>query len=194
MSLALTTRLEAVNTILSAAGESPVVSLTATTADAANAESILDEVSRDVQSAGWHFNTEDEVPFVPDNTSHEIALPSNILKIDLDVYTYPDLDVTQRGPRLYNKATRSYTFNQTVKATVVYYLEFDELPEQARRYITVRAARVFHDRFVGSETQHKFTEIDEYTARQNLVAINLRNADVNIFRANARMAWDARRR
>ena len=58
MAMTTTTKLMAVNTILSTVGEAPVNNLTAVTADVRIAESVLDEVSREVQSAGWHFNTE----------------------------------------------------------------------------------------------------------------------------------------
>ncbi len=48
-----TTELEAVNTILSTIGESPVNSLTGTLpVDATTALNVLDEISREVQSAG----------------------------------------------------------------------------------------------------------------------------------------------
>lgn len=190
----LTTKLEAVNVILSAAGEQPVTSLTGTTADAANAESILDEVSRAVQSPGYHFNTDKEVPFVPDNTTKEITLPSNILKIDADVYDFSDVDVVQRGAKLYDRKNRTYQFKRTIKADVVYLLPFEELTEAARRYIAVRSARVFHDRFVGSQEQHRFTSEDEYTAKQDFVSANLQNQDANIFRSNPRMLASVLRR
>ena len=53
-----TSELEAVNTILSATGEAPVNSLTGSLPiDATQALSLLKEISREVQSAGWHFFT-----------------------------------------------------------------------------------------------------------------------------------------
>ena len=53
-----TTELEAVNTILSTIGEAPINSLTgALPVDATVAKNVLSEIAREVQSAGWHFNT-----------------------------------------------------------------------------------------------------------------------------------------
>ena len=53
-----TTQLEAVNTMLSTIGEAPVNSLTGSLpVDASMAVNILNEVNREVQSAGWKFNT-----------------------------------------------------------------------------------------------------------------------------------------
>lgn len=188
----MTSRLDAVNTILTACGESPVNDLTGSTADTANAETVLDEVLRDVQSEGWHFNTEDEVPLTP-NGSGLIDLPANVAKIDLSASDTSEVDIVQRGTRLYDRKARSYVFTRPIKAEVVYMLPFEELPEAARRYIAVRAARIFHDRFVGSETTHRFTEEDELRSRMTLTASDLDNADVNIFASNPNFWWLRRR-
>jgi hypothetical protein len=59
MSLAPTTELEAVNTMLNTIGEAPVNTLVnMTSVDASSALSILNSVNREVQSQGWFFNTE----------------------------------------------------------------------------------------------------------------------------------------
>lgn len=189
---ALTSRLDAVNTILTASGEQPVSSLDGTTADAANAEQVLDEILRDVQTKGWHFNTEEEVPLAPD-TSRQITLPANVAKIDLSGSETADVDIVQRGVRLYDRKAHSYEFSRTLKVDVVYLLPFEELPEAARRFITVKAARVFHDRFVGSESTHRFTEQDENIARTELNRADLDNSDANIFSSNQRF-WQIRYR
>ena len=58
-----TTELEAVNTILSTIGEAPINSLTGTLpVDATTAKNILSEINREVQSAGWKWNTHYKVP------------------------------------------------------------------------------------------------------------------------------------
>ena len=62
--MALTsTKLDAVNTILSNIGQSPVVNLTSGNPIVEMAELTLDEISRTVQSDGWVFNTEYGYPF-----------------------------------------------------------------------------------------------------------------------------------
>ena len=53
-----TTKLKAVNTLLSIIGEAPVNSLTPPlTGDTSLAESVLDEISTEVQGGGWSWNT-----------------------------------------------------------------------------------------------------------------------------------------
>lgn len=189
---ALTTRLDAVNTILTSCGEQPVSVLSNTTADAANAAALLDEVSREVQAEGWHFNTEKDVPLTPDS-SKLINLPDNAIKVDVDPFAYPAIDPVQRGTKLYDRAARSYEFSSPIKAEVVYALPFEELPEQARRYIATKAARVFYARFVGETGGVSFTAQDEAAARASLVKSNLANADINFFRSNPLLAWRLRR-
>ena len=57
MTNANTTELEAVNSMLATIGEAPVNSITGTLPlDASLAKNTLNEINREVQSAGWHFN------------------------------------------------------------------------------------------------------------------------------------------
>ena len=53
-----TSKLKAVNILLSVIGEAPVNNLTPPlTGDASLAERVLDEISTEVQSSGWSWNT-----------------------------------------------------------------------------------------------------------------------------------------
>ncbi|WP_018123375.1 T7 tail tubular protein A [Desulfovibrio oxyclinae] len=177
-----TTELEAVNTILSTIGETPVSSLgDSLTTDAVVAQNILHEVSNEMQTEGWHFNTEVEYPLVPDLATKNIMLPQNCVNVDLDPLQYPDRDVVVRGKRLYDRRKHTYEFNETLYAEVILLLPFEEMPEAARRYATIRAARIFQDRVVGSDTLHAFNEVDEIKARSILVDSQSENADSNVF-------------
>jgi hypothetical protein len=175
----LLTELEAVNVMLSVIGEAPVNSLEgAATVDVIQAKTILSQVSREVQSVGWHFNTEREYPLLPDVNGH-IQLAANMVFVDAD--TEPDVDVAQRGNRLYDRKHHTFQFKQAIKAEVIYLLPFEELPQVARQFITVRAARIFQDRMVGSETLHGFTEDDERKALTDLKELEGDSGDYTIF-------------
>ena len=177
MSLTPTTELMAVNTMLATIGEAPVNSITdSPSADVAVALSTLREVSREVQSEGWHFNTEHEYPLVPD-VNGNIIVPSSIIYVDVDYPRQSTLDVVLRGTQLYNRTDHTYTFTETVLATVRHLLDFDLLPEAARRYIALRASRMFQDRVVGSGTLHDFNTRDEGIARAHLVQMEADQAD-----------------
>ena len=74
--------LPAVNEILASVGQAPVTTLDQTNPDVAIAYDTLLNVSREVQSEGWIFNTEKYVNFTPD-ANDEIVIPNNILQLDL---------------------------------------------------------------------------------------------------------------
>jgi hypothetical protein len=176
----LTTKLEAVNSMLGHIGEAPVNTISNATAlpiSASVAVSVLDETSREVQLQGWHFNTEVDVELTPD-TSGNINIPSNAVGVDTVDTT---LDVTQRGARLYNRKERTYTFSSPVKVHVTYLFDWDELNEHARRYITLRASRVFQGRMVGSRELEALIARDEYLARALLEEADYQNSDRTIF-------------
>lgn len=179
--MAQTTKLEAVNTMLTAIGETPVNSLTSGLVDAATALTILEDTSRAVQAKGWHFNKEDKYEIVP-TAAGEIVLPANCLKVDgASVLSNGDLDLIQRGQRLYDRKNHTFNIGQAVKVDMVVLLDFEELPEAARNYVTIRAARIFQDRTVGSDTLHGFQERDEMNAWIELLDMELDTADPTIF-------------
>lgn len=182
MALALTTKLEAINTMLSNVGEAPINSLAGSlTSDVRLAQNILDEISRDVQSSGWHFNTEKEVPLAPDS-NNEIVLASGVARVDLEGrHVDPDFDVVVRGSKLYNRKELTFTFTETKKYTVTYLLDWEELPELARRYIMIRAARIYQDRLLGSEKLSSFNRGDEQAALFALRDFEMETADYSIF-------------
>jgi len=163
MTTTVTTKLEAINTMLTAIGESPVNTITSsTTTDVSIAIQILDNVSREVQSVGWHFNTDTNY-LLAKNSSNQIVLPSNCLRVD-NSNKDADLDLVERGRKLWDRENHTYTITKDIRVNITWFLEFTELPETARRYITIRAARIFQDRMLASETLHTFHQVDELTA------------------------------
>lgn len=174
-----TTKLEAINIMLSSIGEAPVNSLASGLVDAEMAETILNATSREVQSRGWKFNTETNFRILP-TAQKEIILPLNTLRADLMKETR-DLDLIQRGNKMYNLKTHSYEVGVAVELELVVSLDFELLPEAARHYITIKAARVFQDRAVGSDNLHGFQERDEMTALVELKDTESQTGDYSIF-------------
>ena len=161
-----TTELEAVNTILSTIGEAPLSTLTGSLpVDGTTAKNILSEINREVQSAGWHFNSHYKVDLSRD-ADNKIPIGTDVLRVELNSkYSKTSYDVVQRDNFLYNLAKNEETFDQDfTDNTIVYLLDFPKIPEQAKRYITIRSARVFHDRTLGANTLHKFSSEDEARA------------------------------
>ena len=179
-----TTELEAVNTILSTIGEAPLNTLSGSLpVDGTIAKNVLSEVAREVQSQGWHFNTHTNVTLTR-NTDNKIPLATNVVRVEIDPrkYSKGDYDIVQRDTFLYNLAKNVDTFDKDFdNATVVYLLPFNEIPEQAKRYITIRSARIFHDRTLGANTLHKFSQEDETKALSILKQAESLTGDYSIF-------------
>lgn len=185
MALTLTTELDAINIMLGTIGESPINSLDAATGvvDAVTARSILAEVAVQVQEEGWHFNTESEFVLTPDAGTNEIYVSPNTIEVDVSPYT-TDVDVAIRGNRLYDRKNKTYKFSQDIKADLTILLEFNELPQAARHYITIRAARVFQQRMVGSQILGAYTDQDEARALRAMRRYESKSGDYNILTGN----------
>ena len=183
MSLSPTTKLEAVNTMLTSIGEQPIQNMNdlAGLSDASIAEQILDNVSRAIQSRGWIFNTDLDVEMQVDQYG-EIKLSPDILRVDTTSRVRDgDTDIVERGRKLYDRQKQTFVFTTKVTVNLIKLLIFEDLPEPARRYISIRASRIFHDRVVGSGELHRFYQEDEMNAWQALLEYEGDVADYNIF-------------
>jgi hypothetical protein len=165
MALQPLTELEAVNIILSSVGEDP--------------EALLNEVSREIQERGWHFNTENDYEFSIDADGY-VTLPANVAQFDLP--RGDSRDVVMRGRRLYDRTNRTYEFSgETITGTVIWLLEWDELPPAARRYFAMEAAHRYQKRWFGSETLVGFTQDDLRKAQRLFISQESLQADYTIF-------------
>jgi hypothetical protein len=157
--------LDAVNAMLSAIGESLISSFDDEFGDAAVAKDLIRQELRSLQNGQWTFNTELDYTLTPDVSGH-IHVPQNVLR--LLYIASPDAtnsaDVVHRGRRLYDRRRHSYEFARPVACDLVVALQFEELPEAARRFIFVRASRKFQDRLGGDQTLHSFQVRDEQVA------------------------------
>lgn len=184
MALARTSYLEAINRILQMMGEAPINSLNGQYGLGQQAEEMLKDVSRKVQSDGWSFNTDYERELSPDSVTKEIAVGTNVSRVVVDPYNYPSLDVVQRGAKLYDRRANSYQFADKVKADITYILEWEELPEHARQYIAVKAGRHLQESILGSadltrinmtieaEARALFLEEETYVSQNNMLRGN----------------------
>ena len=184
MSTTPTTKLEAVNSMLSTIGEAPVNSLSSGLVDAETAETILNEVSRDVQARGWNFNSEPNYTIAADSDGN-VVLPSEIVRADLanseTKFRSSKNEYVQRGNKMYDKVNHTFNIAKSLKLDVVVLLDFETLPEVARRYIAVKGSRLFQERVVGSATLSQMTRQDEQTALFALQEMEGDNGDYNIF-------------
>ena len=151
--------------------------------DGTMAKNVLSEISREVQSSGWHFNTHYKSTLTRD-TNNNIPVATNVVRVELDpnLESKGDYDLVQRDGKLFNLAKNTDVFDKDFEnVTQVLLLPFNEIPEQAKRYITIRSARVFHDRTLGANTLHKFSQEDEKQALSILRNAEMRTGDYTIF-------------
>ena len=190
------TELEAVNTLLAVIGEAPVASLSTTSVneitDSALAQRTLSEVSRDVQSEGWSWNTDVSVEITA-NVSDEYVLPSNTLQASFSPSSYPYSQYIVRGLRIYDRQKRTFTLTEMNKepmqiGELVTQLDWDLVPHAGQQYITIRAARIFSDRYVTSNVIFTYTAADEDQARSMLIRAEENQLSHNLLWGNDRGA------
>ena len=157
--------LEAVNMLLAAVGEAAVSSLeTATTVDVTQAKNLLSNINREVQQKGWHFNTEWDVVLSLDSDSR-IPLGTTVLSI----YS-PTKMTTIRGregsPFLDDLDNNTFTWTTSINdAVTITLLDFEDIPQTARQYITTKAARIFQEEIIGqvsAEAVNRQEEVEAY--------------------------------
>jgi len=174
--MSTTTKLNAVNTLLTSIGEDPVNALGIGLEDQTVAEAILDEVTRKVLVRGWSWNT--EVNFtLARQTDDTLTVPSTYFSIDFHGKQY-----TLRGNRVYDKLNQTYRLVSNPTCTsVIISLPWAEIPEVARQYIMYSAGRIFQARQVGSQVLHQFTLKDEQEAWIALTSNEESTANLSIF-------------
>lgn len=177
--LSPTTKLDAINTMLSTIGEAPINTLDDIgSVDAVMAEQILDSTSREVQGRGWHWNTEHEYEINPSADGY-LWLPPTVLRAD-DSKGRLGKDVVVRGQRLYDRRRHTYEFTASMTLDLMVLLEFEELPQPAKHFIMIRSSRIFQERVVGSASLSGFTEMDEIWAKFQLEEMEGDIAEYNI--------------
>ena len=186
-----TTELMAVNEMLTAIGTTPVNTLNVSgLTDAAIALDTLRNISKEVQTKGWWFNQDFNVSYVASNS--EIIVPATILSIR-PTYGTTSADpetvrFVSRDNKLWNLDTKSAVFVTTIRADTIKEIEFENLPESVRRYVTVRSARIFQTKVLGDETQGVFTETHEVEAWSILEGDDVtNNPQTSLFMRRARM-------
>lgn len=184
MTLGPTTELNAINRMLHILGESPVSSLASLPDDGLTARRLLEDVTREVLTQGWHFNTDYDFPLTADAMSpYAITVPSSAVKVDL--CRGSDFDMVIRGKRLYDRRKKTFSFpGATVRANITWLFPFDECPEALRQYLWIKAARLFSAGSMPSELTYQLTQEDEQRALIEWEAADGRQADHNVLRDN----------
>lgn len=174
--LTITTELDAVNMILSSIGSDPVNTLTGTTdVDVVNALRLLEEASRDIQRKGWDFN-KGVYTFHPNLNDHKILWDNAILyHKSTDGNTY-----VKREDHLYDMTNKTFEFYNDIELEVIIGLDFMDLPDCFKNYITAKASMAFQTRYLGDTNISQFLAMEIQEAYQDIVAYDMNMSSVNM--------------
>tara|TARA_B100000427_G_C15447582_1_gene568056 strand:- start:285 stop:914 length:630 start_codon:yes stop_codon:yes gene_type:complete len=164
-----TQELPAINQILSSCGQAPVTTLDQTNPDVAIAYDTLLQVSREVQSEGWTFNTEYHYEMTRD-TNGEVAIPNNMIQIKLtENSANAEFDCIRRSGKLYDRQHHTYDLSDisgdNIECDIVWEFDWVDLPEPIQNYVTARASTFVSQRIVGSTDQYSMLQQQEALAR-----------------------------
>jgi len=177
-----TTLLDATNVLLRNIGEMPVNSLEdEQIQDARIAEQTLLEFHKEGQIRGWSWNREEQYPFDRDADTGEIAVPASTMSWLVDPY-HENGRYVLRGTRVYDKKNRTFKIDANdapIEADVVWLLSWNDSPEAYNRWTTIRAARVFSTRMLGSDSVTNYTAVDEQAALTELMRVELEQSQPN---------------
>ena len=188
------TELDAINRMLAVIGEAPIDSLSSIQineiTDSALARRTLAEVNRDVQAEGWSWNTDESVE-IGATAQDEFVLPSDTLQAQFSPAQYSDCQYVQRGLKVWDRQKQTYAFADDVNgqlyiSRLIRQLDWDQLPHQAQEYISIRAARIYSDRFTNSTVIFSYTAGDETYARGMLIRSEENTLNNNLLWGNAR--------
>ncbi len=167
----MTSKLEAINTMLSCIGQSPINTLEGTKNSFTNeAETLLDSETQRVQLQQWDFNSEEYYPLQPDIDGY-IKIPENITRVKI-----PQIYKNQyiiRNNKIYDKIHHTFIITQPLLVNVLFSLKYEECPTVVQNYIKMSAAYKFTKRVLGSQAVCLYTQEDLQEARIAMEEVEL---------------------
>lgn len=195
------TKLQAVNEMLWTVGEAPVSSLSSGLGNAAIAETILDRVSREIQSLGWHVNTLRAYELTKNN-DNQFVLPDDTLKVDtvnhkggrkndtpvpsafINAVMRRSADDTKWLLFDMDNHTETWSTPTTLTVDLVKLLNYADLNPSLQYYVWTKAARRYQQGAMSSIALHKLAESDVQEAMIQAMQEDLETEDYNILSDN----------
>ena len=156
-----------------------------TNPDVAIALNTLREVSREVQSEGRTFNKEYDYTLTP-NSDDEILIPDNMLQVDLNTsakrFANRQFDSVNRGGKLYDRIKHTYKWTDTeVHADILWYFEWENIPDPIQAFIVARAAAIFSSRTMGDPNLFQMLQQKEAFTRAMAMEYECNQGDFSYF-------------
>ena len=176
------TELSAVNSILGSIGQAPVTELNYENPEISFIYNLLNEVNKDVQNEGWHFNTEYHIKVTPEDGTKYITVPANTLRYDIhDEFTNHNRDVVTRNGRLYDLVNHTDEWDEDIYVDAITLYEFSDLPNIFQRYITYRTAVRAGAQLVSNPQLVALLQQQESTARAACMEYECSKGDHSYF-------------
>ena len=175
-------KLNMINDSLLAIGEVPflegtIVDTLPIGTDGETAKRIIESTMVETQSRGWYFNTDYNFKLVPDVNGF-ITMPPNTLRLDFG--KTEGNRYTLKNGSIYDYQNQTFIIDRPILCDVVWLVDYEDLPPEAYEYISLRSARKFQQKVIGSAETSRFTEIDEQDSYVNLQRRQLQSQDYNI--------------
>ena len=178
------TELSAVNSILGAIGQAPVTSLVFDNPEISLIYNLLRDANVDVQSEGWHFNTEKHVTYTPDSVTGKIVVGNDVLKMDVsEGWEKRQYDVVKKDGNLYDKFdhTDNWSDHTSIDLDITKLIPFEDIPTPFQRYITYRASRVAATQLVANPQLVQLLAQQEALSRASLMEYETTQANYTMF-------------
>ena len=178
------------NSILGAIGQSPLTTLTLNdngafdNPEVALIYNLLRDANVDVQSEGWHFNTEKHVPYQPDSITGKIVIGNDILKMDVsEGWEKRQYDVVKKNGNLYDKFdhTDNWSDHTSIDLDITKLIPFEDIPTPFQRYITYRASRVAATQLVANPQLVQLLAQQEALSRAAIMEYETTQANYTMF-------------
>ena len=189
----MATTLDVVNSCLATMGETALNSLSEPHENRSDAIKALTEANKRIQAPGWWFNTE-VMSLTPAPGTGHMTLPGDCLKWQSGTRT-PDYTpggerkpwLVQRGTRLYDTRTRSFTITEDVKGEIVRLVPFEDLPQVINDYVAAEAVLKFQSNFDADNSRRQELTQAWLMAKATANAENIRQLGINFIHTNRRL-------
>jgi len=152
--------------------------------DVAIALNTLREVSREVQSEGWTFNKEFDYELTPDSNKN-ILIADSMLQVDLNIsskrFNNRQYDTVNRNGKLYDRIKHTDQWDDSVYADILWYFEWEFIPDPIQAFIVARAAAIFSSRTMGDPNQYQILQQKEAFARAMAMEYECNQGDFSFF-------------
>lgn len=169
--------LDILNYCMESVGERAVTDPGSSHPTAQKARRVIRRMSTKIQSKGWWFNKDYNVPLSP-QPNGEIILPSNTLKI---TPARPNRHLVRRDGKFYDPVRNTFNINRVVHCELILELSIDDLPTTAYNHLEAAAAMNMFAGDDGDANNVYYQDLlgDFNTTRSELRAEELKQSRVN---------------